>query len=364
MRGALTCSLNYEIFPMVKKNPLTTLLELIKKKPYWLGSAALLIFVLFLYWALWGRFMESTDNAYVGGDITPLSPKVSGYVSRIFFDDGKIVKSEDALIKVEDKDYKEYLNKARSEVEATKFDLRQAEVKLKISTLEIPKANSKLKSAQAELEKASKTYNRSQKLLERKFASEEKNDAVKNDYINAQSELKNAQLQLEIASLNQQTAQLEKNKLTQTLKAKEASFNLAKHDVQNTTIKAPVAGIIGQRSCKVGQYVKPGTTLMYVVPLNNLWVIGNFKETQVARMKPGQKVVVKIDAFPGKEFEGVVEALAPATGAEFSLLPPDNATGNFTKVVQRVPVKIMLKNTHNCRVAPGMSAVLKINTRS
>jgi membrane fusion protein (multidrug efflux system) len=344
------------------------LIEKLKKKivekPLFVGIPFAIILALFFYWLFYARHIESTDNAYIRANLTPIACKVSGYVSELHVDDGALVDLDSHLIQIDPKEFQEQKNRAEGEVKELQSTIEQIAVKLELANLEISKSESRYVSAQAEYDRARKAYERSISLSKNDVVSQEKLEATKAQSAASESAQKEAKLDLDLFKLQRDNAQLEHSKAAHTLAIKKANLELADINLSYTKIKAPVKGTIGNRSCRVGQYIHPGMILMYIVPLDDVWVVANFKETQVSHMKIGQKVSVEVDAFPGVTFDGKIDSLSPASGAEFSLLPPDNATGNFTKIVQRIPVKITIEPKEGYRVVPGMSAYVKINTNS
>jgi membrane fusion protein (multidrug efflux system) len=232
--------------------------------------------------------------------------------------------------------------------------------KEQIQQLDVKQTLSKLEAAKAENERAEKAYSRAGTLSKENIASQSNLDTAKASYAQGKSQLELAIAAKEQSERTLKITRLEVERLAATVKAREADFKLAQIELDDTTVKAPVTGVIGQRAVKKGQLVKPGTILATLTNLEDIWVVANFKETQIANMAPGQKATVEVDGFSGRVFEGEVDHILPASGAEFSLLPPDNATGNFTKIVQRVPVRIKIANPHKVRLIPGLSVYASI----
>lgn len=320
-----------------------------------------LFILLLLTWIFHWRLIESTDNAYVKGNITPLSSKIMATVEEVLVHEGQDVEKGQVLVKLDDRDYKAKLDRASSLRDEAQSLLAQAREKEKIQQLEVRQAQSKLEADQAEYERADKAYKRSQTLTQENVASKSSYDTAKATYAQAKSALESAQMGKEQSEGSLKITQLEVSRLESTLKGRDADLILAQSDFENTTIKAPIKCTVGQIYAKdKGQLMNPGSLLLTLVDLENLWVIANFKETQVSLMKPGQKSTIEVDGFSGATLEGAVESVSPASGAEFSLLPPDNATGNFTKIVQRVPVRVKINDLKGHRLVPGLSAFVQV----
>jgi len=334
-----------------------------------LGSAAAVVVVAAgafgSYWYKTGRFLESTDDAYVQADYTTIAPKVSGYIADVKVEDNQPVKAGQVLAVIDDRDFRTALDQAKADVASAKADVENIEAQLEEQQSVIQQAQAAIQSDQAGVSFAQQDYTRYHNLTAQKVTSVQ-------DEQRAQTVLQqqNANLQRDRAAL---TAAKQRVDVLTTAKAKsetqvqrlEAVQAQAELNLSYTTIVAPIDGTVGARSLRTGQYVQAGTQLMAVVPLHAVYVVANFKETQLADVKTGQPVEIEIDGLPGVTVKGKVDSLAPASGLEFALLPPDNATGNFTKIVQRIPVKIALELDGDLlgRLRPGMSAEPVIDTR-
>jgi membrane fusion protein (multidrug efflux system) len=332
------------------------------------GAAAILVAGAGAYGAYWlktGRYLQSTDDAYVQADYTTIAPKVSGYIAEVKVEDNQPVKAGQVLAMIDDRDYRTALAQAQADVASAKADVANIEAQLDEQQSVIAQAEAAITADQAGVTFARQDYRRYHDLTARKVTSVQ-------DEQRAQSVLQQqtAELQRDRAAL---TAAKQRIDVLTTAKAKagtqvarlQAVEHQAELNLGYTTIVAPIDGTVGARSLRVGQYVQAGTELMAVVPLQAVYVVGNFKETQLAQVKPGQEVAVTIDGLPGVTVKGKVDSLSPASGLTFALLPPDNATGNFTKIVQRIPVKIALEVDGDLvgRLRPGMSAEPVIDTR-
>ena len=317
------------------------------------------------YYLTTGRYLESTDDAYVKADSTIIAPKVSGYIAEVLVSDNQPVKAGQLLARIDDRDFKTALDQAKADVAASEAAVHNLDAQIELQGPLIQQQAADVDAAEANL----------------KFAQEERSrydDLMKSGSGTVQrAQQTDAALRAQTAQLQQSKAGLiAANKKIEVLSTQRAQA-LAQLDhacavkeqaalnLSYTRIIAPVEGTVGARSLRVGQYVQAGTQLMAVVPLDAVYVIANFKETQLTNVRDGQPVELKIDSFHSTTLKGHVDSLSPASGLEFALLPPDNATGNFTKIVQRVPVKIVF-NDHNLKglLRPGMSAVPTIDTKA
>ena len=330
------------------------------------AGAAFLVWYVAGHWNRWtgtARY-ESTDDAYTFGDLTPLSAKVSGYVETVAVNDFQSVHRGDLIIQIEPSDYRAALEQAEAGLAAAQAVLANLGNQKEIQRALIRQAEATIQSTTADLERYSLEGKRQRELVT-KFAGTQQllEQADDNEKPTA------AQLQLNSAQLDQQKALLasldvQEMQLTAQVKAAEAQVRLARNNLDYTKIVTPADGLVGQRQVRVGQFVNVGTQVIAVVPLPNIWVIANFKETQMTNVRVGNSARVAVDAFPDLALTGRVDSWAPGTGSTFALLPPDNATGNFTKVVQRVPVKIVLDPNPSlgALVRPGMSVEATVDT--
>ena len=318
------------------------------------------------YWYETGRFLESTDDAYVKADYTTIAPKVSGYIADVAVEDNQSVKAGQLLAKIDDRDYQTALAQAKADVASAQADIRNIEAQLEEQQSVIAQAEAAILSDQAAVKFAKDDYDRYQKMTAGRITSVQ--DAQRAQTI---LEQQSARLQSDRAGL---AAAHQRVEVLNTARAKaetqvarlEAVERQAELNLSYTTIVAPIDGSVGARTLRVGQYVQAGTQLMAVVPLHAVYVVANFKETQLTNVQPGQPVEIEVDTFPGHTVKGHVDSLSPASGLEFALLPPDNATGNFTKIVQRIPVKIVLEANDPLagRLRAGMSVEPVIDTRT
>jgi membrane fusion protein (multidrug efflux system) len=319
-------------------------------------------------WDVWvgQASRQTTDNAYVRGDITPLSAQVDGYVDRVAVTDFQMVKAGDVLVQIDDQDYRARVDQADADVLGAAAAIQNLKARKDLQHAEIDEAQSVIAATQADVDRTKLELNRQQTLLGTTFGTAQKVEQAMAEEKRFEATLTRNQAEFEGARRQMGVLDTQELQLRADAKAKDAALELAKTNLGYTKIIAPVDGMVGERGVRAGQYLRPGTQVISVVPLDNVWVIANYKETQLTRVAIGQKAEVTVDTFPGVTVTGRVDSIAPASGSQFSLLPPDNATGNFTKVVQRIPVKILLDPGSPLagRLRPGMSAVVTILTDS
>ncbi len=316
------------------------------------------------YWTV-GRFQVSTDDAYVKADSTTIAPKVSGYIASVLVGDNEPVKAGQILAKIDDRDFRVALDQASADLEAAKaaVSTKLAAITAQQSVIDAAKAT--IAVDQASLTFAEQDDKRYAQLASNGYGSVQNAQQAASRLAGGR-----AAVARDNASLANATKQLDvlKAELTQaqaTVARDEAVQNQAELNLSYATVTSAVDGVVGNRTLRVGQYVQAGTQLMAVVPLSAAYIVANYKETQLADVHPGQPVSIAVDTYPGVTFNGHVDSIAPASGQEFALLPPDNATGNFTKVVQRIPVKIVLDPTSGFagELRPGMSVYPTIETK-
>ena len=335
--------------------------------------AILLLAVAAVDWNLWvgSAVLQTTDDAYLQADITPLAAKSQGYVRSVPVQDFQEVKSGDLLVEIVDDDYRAQLDQAQSNIETGEAAIENIEQQKVVQQALVQQALVQQAEATIEATKADLTRYRletvrQQRLLVTNAGTEQLvEQAVDNEkHTEATLALNQAQLAQQRQQLNVLDSQ--EKQARATLKAQQAARDLAKIALGYTRIVAPVDGMVSERQVRPGQYVSVGTQVISVVPLPNVWVVANYKETQMTKIRLRQPARVTVDTFPGIVLRGHVDSWSPASGAQFSLLPPDNATGNFTKVVQRIPVKIVLDRDPSLGnlLRPGMSVIATIDTDS
>ena len=318
------------------------------------------------HWWTSGRFVEDTDDAYVGGDVTVISSKVAGYVQAVSVADNQAVHRGDLLVKIDDRDYRAALARAEASVAAARALLVNLDATDKLQRSSIAQADAGVAAAQAESTRATLDDARYRELAGRSAVSVESAQRAQAAAQTAQAGTdraaaarQGAQRQLEVIGTQRQQAEA-------ALAQAQAELEVAKLNLSYTELRAPVDGVIGNRRARDGAYATAASQLLVVVPSHGLWIDANFKEDQLARLHVGQAVDVHADVEPGRAFKGHVVSLAPATGAQFSVLPPENATGNFTKIVQRVPVRISLDGVDGDLglLRPGLSVKASIDTKA
>ena len=315
------------------------------------------------YWRS-GRFLVSTNDAYVQADSTIVASRVSGYISAVPIDDDQPVRAGQVLARIDDRDFLATLDRTRAEVQAAQAETAGFQAQLAEQGTLVDKARASVEASRAALDLANLNRERYQRMAKIGFGSQQQSQEA-----DAQARERNADVARDQAALSatQRELQVLAAKLAQAQALLDRSQAIERHaglDLGYTTIVAPIDSVVAARSVRLGQYVQAGTQLTALVPLQAVYVVANFKETQLTRMRAGEPVRLSVDTFPGNAVRGCVEALAPASGLEFSLLPPDNATGNFTKIVQRIPVKIRLDANQPLigRLRPGMSVEAVIDT--
>jgi membrane fusion protein (multidrug efflux system) len=313
------------------------------------------------YWTV-GRYLVSTDDAYVKADNTTIAPKVSGYLAEVQVGDNQRVKAGQVLARIDDRDYRVALDQAKADVAAA-----QAAVASKQAQLEVQQTVIDAAKATIDVDTAAKTFANQENKRYTDLAATGYGSVQNAQQAQSRNAGAEAAILRDTANLASARKQVEllKAEIAQTVAAAaraSAQRAQAELNLSYTTIVSPIDGVVGNRTLRTGQYVQAGTQLMSLVPATGAYVVANFKETQLTDVRDGQAVDIAVDMFPGQVVHGHVDSLAPASGQEFALLPPDNATGNFTKVVQRIPVKIALDGGAPIELRPGMSVIPTIAT--
>lgn len=319
-----------------------------------------------LNWWRQGRFIESTDNAYIGADITVVAAKVSGYIQRMEVAENQRVAAGDVLFRIDDSEFRAKAAQAEAVVNTKRAALEIIDRQLGAQQAAIADAEAQLRSSRAELSRSDDDLRRYNALANAQYVSSQKLENAQTDQRKAKAALDRAEAGRSLQQSQVAVLRANREQAAAMIAQAEAELAVARLDLDNAVVRAPVAGVIGNRSAQLGQYVRPGVQLMVIVPTEAVYVVANFKETQLQGLKPGQRAMIKVDAYPDQVLRAQVDSLAPASGAKFSLLPPDNATGNFTKIVQRVPVKLRLdpSATPLPFLVPGMSALVEIDRRT
>jgi membrane fusion protein (multidrug efflux system) len=316
------------------------------------------------YWTM-GQYLVSTDDAYVDVHPALISPKVSGYISAVPIDDNQPVKAGQVIARIDPRDYQTALDQARANVAAAQANIDTLTQQISQQTLAVEQARQSVASVRAALVYSQQNFERYTALARTGAGTVQQSQQAQSDLLQKQAALQRdtagvASAQKQVAVFAAQLAQSRANLAQQQATEHQAELNLS-----YTTIGAPFDGTVGARTAQVGQYVQPGTQLMALVPLHSVYITANYMETQLTHVRAGQPVTINVDTFPGTVVHGHVASLSPASGQQFALLPPDNATGNFTKIVQRIPVKIELDRGDPLagRLRPGMSVEPTIDTK-
>jgi membrane fusion protein (multidrug efflux system) len=317
-------------------------------------------------WWTVGRFLVSTDDAYVGGDITVIAPKVSGIIAKIAVADNQPVHAGDLLLTLDDRDYRAALAKAEAAVEAQQAALANLDAHRLLQQAVVAQAQAAIVAASATETRDRADQERLRILSASSSASIQSFEHAEAAFKTAQAGTQQARAAFDAAQRQLDVIASEKRQVDAALAGAIADRDTAKLNLGYTELRAPIDGTIGNRSARAGSYATVGAQLLSIIPAQGLWVDANFKESQLAAMHAGQSANITADAAPGIEFHGRVTSLAPATGAEFSILPPENATGNFTKIVQRVPVRIALEGDAAALnpLRPGLSVNVDVDERT
>ncbi|MFV3381193.1 efflux RND transporter periplasmic adaptor subunit [Pseudomonas sp. NY15354] len=342
------------------------------------GCASLALAGYGAYWWLDGRFLEQTDDAYVRADWAPISARVSGYVADVVVADNAQVKAGDLLVRLDTRDFEEHVHKAQARLAVSEAAVQVQSIRLQAFAAEqqeqvqvIARADAERSASQAEVQRAEADWQRYQRLAQWQATSVQRMERARATRVQAQAGQRAADAELARQQARQRVLQQQGRQLQAELLQRQADRDqaraelaLARSALADTQIRAPFDGVVGQRKVRQQQYVTPGLPLLAVVPIAQAYVVANFKETQLAHLRPGQPVRLEVDTF-GQHWQGTVDSVSPGSGAVFALLPPDNATGNFTKIVQRFPVRIHLAPEPQGvpRLLPGMSVIATVDTR-
>ena len=316
------------------------------------------------HWWMAARFIEDTDDAYVGADVTVISAKVPGYISEVPVLDNQFVKAGDLLARIDVRDYRAALAKADGAVAAQQASLVNLDAIEQLQQAVINQARAQIDASEAEAQRAGNDHSRYQTLVRTQAVSVQSAQQVEATWKSARADRARAEAGLLAARRQLDVIASQRGQAQAALQQAQADREQALLNIGYTELRAPVDGYVGNRRAKVGAYAAAGSQLISVVPAKGMWIDANFKEDQLAHMQVGQPVSIRSDILPGREFHGHIESLAPATGAQFSVLPPENATGNFTKIVQRVPVRVRLDSADADfgALRPGLSVVAEVNT--
>ena len=334
-----------------------------------IGALLCLAALLLLLAAAWAWIRSdgsaSTDNAYVRADVTSLAPKVGGYVTSVEVRDNQAVGVGDVLFRIDDRDYRARLAQAEANVSAARARLASTSSEIGLQHTLVRQAEAQRSAAFADQILARKTSERRHELIEGGGVSQAQVDESEAGRKRAEAGASASSATVDAQRQRIGVLGTQREAAVAALAQAEAARDLARIDLENTVVRAPVSGVVGNRQVRVGRLVAPGAPLLDIVPVADLFVVANFKETQLARIRPGLPARIRVDGYPDADLVGVVDSFAPGSGSAFSLIPADNATGNFVRVVQRVPVKIRLRrNPLVGRLVPGLSARVEIERDS
>ena len=319
------------------------------------------------WWWTTARFLQSTDNAAIAGDIAVLSSRIEGDVAEILVADNQRVTAGQPLIRLDDRDWRARLAAGEAGLDEAEAAIATLTQQIEQQRAQIAAAEAQVASAEAERVRAETDARRAQELVGGGYTSRQAQDRAIADMRKAEAAVAAAQAQLAVQRQALPVIEASRRQAEARRDSARAQLELARSNLDNTVIRAPFEGIAGNRAAQLGQHVRAGQQLIAVAPPpERQWVVANFKETQLTRMRTGQPVVVTVDALPGVELHGRLESIAPATGSQFSLLPPENATGNFTKIVQRVPIRVAIAPEDTAKLAllrPGLSVEAEVDTR-
>jgi membrane fusion protein (multidrug efflux system) len=317
------------------------------------------------HWFTEGRFIIGTDDAYVKADTSTIAAKVSGYITAVAVSDNARVKAGDLLASIDDGDYKLAVDAAARKIDTQTATIARLAAQAEAQKSLIAQAEAQLAAARADASRTALEFDRATKLVQSSYGTQQRLEQAQADRDRAKALVDQANAAVTTAEANLAVIEAQKAEAESTRTELQTALDRANRDLSFTEIRAPFDGVIGNKAVQPGQYVQPGTRLLALVPLDSVYVEANFKETQLDRLLPGQPVDVFVDAYSERHFEGTVESFAPASGSQFSLLPPENATGNFTKVVQRLPVRIKVPAQVAAEgwLRPGLSIVVDVHTR-
>ena len=315
-------------------------------------------------WAYW-LTGTTTDNAYIRGDMTSLAPKVAGYVTAVEVEDNQVVRVGDVLFRIDDRDYRARLAQAVADIEAAEAERANVDADIQLQHALIRQAEAERSAAIAQLKLARVAADRGHKLLRSSAVGQEEVDERDAALSRAEAGVSAASATVDAEQQRIAVLATQREAAVAALAHARAARDLAQIDLDDTVVRAPVDGVVGNRQVRIGRLVAPGAPLLDIVPVEDVWVVANFKETQLEHIRPGQSARITVDGYPNETLNGVVDSFAPGSGSAFSMLPADNATGNFVRVVQRVPVKIrFVGNPLPGRIVPGLSARVEVDLGS
>jgi membrane fusion protein, multidrug efflux system len=315
-------------------------------------------------WMTHGRYIIATDDAYLRADVVTVAPRVSGYIQELYVRENQSVQAGQPLLRIDTRNYRDALSQQQASADARQADITAADSQIKQQEAGLMQQRAQLAGAQANTRFASAQAQRYRFLRDQGVETEERYQQAENQRDQMVATEQAAVAAVNVAERQLVTLKSQKGQALAQMEAARASVSTAQLNLDDTLIRASVSGVIGDDTARVGQYVQPGTRLLSIVPMQSVYLVGNFKETQLERVRIGQPATIKIDALGGTDIHGEVASFAPGTGAQFALLPPENATGNFIKIVQRVPVRLSITPPKELasRLLPGLSATVSIDT--
>ena len=318
-----------------------------------------------VHWWTVGRFIESTDDAYLKADSVAAAPKVAGYVTAVYVVANQHVKRGDPLVKLDPRQYQAAADQSQAAIDARRADVQRVQADILEQQAALVQARAQAESARLSLRHAQEELDRNAPLASTGAATAERLDELRNSRDQAKTQLAATAATVQAAQGHLAASQAQVAQTQAQLQSAQAALRQSHLDVDDTIVRAALDGRVGDTTVQVGQFAQPGTRLMTVVPTQDIYLVANFKETQIGRMRAGQPVTLHVDALPNVVIHGTVESFSPGTGAQFALLPSENATGNFTKIVQRVPVRIHVQADAALRerLLPGLSVTTEVDTR-
>jgi membrane fusion protein, multidrug efflux system len=315
---------------------------------------------------VYGRFLVSTDDAYVRADMAAIAAKISGYLASVDVGENQAVRKGDLLARIDPGDFQLAVAAARDRIATQDATIQRIRNQIEAQRNAVAQANAQLAGARADSSRAQNDFKRAEALVREAFVSRQRLDHTTADRDRTEANIAAARAALALAESNLHVLETQKIEAERVRAELNTALSRAERDLSFTEIRAPFDGVVGAKSAQRGQFVQPAGRLLTLVALGSVFIEANFKETQLARLQPGQKATILVDACPDCSVEGRIESFAPASGSQFSLLPPENATGNFTKIVQRLSVRIGLDGAapRSALLRPGLSVIVEVDTRA
>lgn len=315
-------------------------------------------------WLVHGRFVESTDDAYLRADLVTIAPRVSGYIEALYVAENQEVQAGQPLLRIDGRNYRDALSQRTAAVDGRLADFKALDSQIEQQRAMVAQSRAQLEGARANAAFAEQEAVRYRGLRDAGVETDQRYAQAVNERNQTRAAALAAAASLQVAERQVATLESQRSQMQAQLEAARAAASSAQVDLDDTLVRASISGRIGDDTARLGQFVQPGTRLMSIVPLSGIYLVANFKETQLRRMRIGQPARIRVDAVGDRDIDGRIESFAPGTGAQFALLPPENATGNFIKIVQRVPVRLRLDVPRELagRLVPGLSATVSIDT--